>query len=505
MEEKKKRLFDYCKDEEKIMSFAWRSAFLAKICNIELPTDVVVNSITPEQKQKIAAERYSEALAHLLIMYGAGYICFDNLHTLSNDVSNYRDEIFAAENFVIEQSYKDEKERVSEDIVQNILLCTINSKKYPEIQPVSFEIARSLCESTHTTIRNGFVFVKDVEFLTQLLNADECLGNFKNGKLEILDRERVGTDIPDDKCIEKNLNKVKPKGAEAETNKAAENKENAFIIEKDEMPDMPFVINLNNTYHILKIYEKPYAVEFIHYAKTEGIPFDENFENAYTEYVRRNKRTFTVAAISRKRDICRNEINWFDYGTTKYADKQIIIDNKFDITEHIDISEKVADDLEMSDEKLVEKAVEKFLEYKQLPDKSVLEITFCGKKVLYLLRDGKLDVTLESEKFRKIPFDYNNVWTTVMEWSRSKLIKKTGDSIVVPESEMNKLPEKDRGYAKRMIEEQYSLKKGSNKMLQKLSELKSYAKKEFDIKTQQNALKKDTSKRESGITEDDKN
>lgn len=115
--------------------------------------------------------------------------------------------------------------------------------------------------------------------------------------------------------------------------------------------------------------------------------------------------------------------------------------------------------------------------------------------------DGKLDITLESDNFRIIPFDYNNVWTTVMEWSRSKLIQKKGDSIFVPASEMQKLPENDREYAKRMIEEQYSLKKGSNKMLQKLSELKSYAKKELDIKAQQKALK---DSRESGITEEDK-
>ena len=72
-----------------------------------------------------------------------------------------------------------------------------------------------------------------------------------------------------------------------------------------------------------------------------------------------------------------------------------------------------------------------------------------------------------------------------MEWSRSKLIQKKGSSIVVPDAEMKKLAPNDRKYAQRMIEEQYSLKKGSNKMLQKLSELKSYAKKEIDIKAQQ--------------------
>ena len=69
---------------------------------------------------------------------------------------------------------------------------------------------------------------------------------------------------------------------------------------------------------------------------------------------------------------------------------------------------------------------------------------------------------------------------------------------------MQKLDEKDRKYAERMIEEQYSLKKGSNKMLQKLSELKSYADKQFAIKGQQQELKNDLKNgREAGITEED--
>ena len=88
-----------------------------------------------------------------------------------------------------------------------------------------------------------------------------------------------------------------------------------------------------------------------------------------------------------------------------------------------------------------------------------------------------------------------------MEWSRSKLIQKKGNSIVVPISELQKLPENDREYAKRMIAEQYSLKKSSNKMLQKLSDLKNYANKEMKVKEQQKALKDN---RAAPITEEDK-
>ena len=478
MEDEKKQVYTYCSSEEEIFSFAWRSAFLAKICDIQVPDDVSVRVIKEEEKAMIQSEPYSEALAHLLIMFGSGYISYENLCKLTRDAADYKDEIFAAESFIIAESNKDEKERVSEDIIQRILLCTINSKKYPEIQTVGFDTARKLCESTHTVIHNGFVFVLDVGFLTQLLNADEPMGSFTaKNTIKISGKEQIINDFKDNSIIEKSLN-----------------------VPENEMPDMPFVINLNNTFYIQQIYDRPYAVEFIHYAKDSGIPFDENFVNEYTAYVRRHKRKLSVSAISRKREICGDEVNWFDYGTTKYADKRIEIGSSFDCTEIIDLAQTVADDADMSDDELTELAANTFIQIKKLADRTVIEVTFCGKKKLFLYMDGKIG-SLESEKFRRIPFDYNNVWTTVMEWSRSKLIQKKGSSIVVPDSEMKKLALNDRKYAQRMIEEQYSLKKGSNKMLQKLSELKSYAKKELDIKAQQAKLKNE---RDAGITEEGK-
>ena len=479
MEEKKKRLYEsgYCASNEKVLSALWRAAFIAKICSIEIPNDIEVRTASQNEVANISAEPFSEALAHLFIMYGAGYISFEKLESIARDADKFKDEILAAENFIIEQSSKDEKERVSEEIVRKILLCTINSKKYPEIQTVSFDTARKLCESTHTVIHNGFVFVKNVGFLTQLLNADEPMGYFKRGKLEIFRKDEVLREFNENMGIEEILFEA-----------------------KNEMPDMPFVINLNNTFYIQKIYERPYAVEFIHYAKKSGIPFDDNFENEYTSYVRRNKRRIIVSAISRKREICGDEVNWFDYGTTKYADKKIKIDSSFDYEEMIDLTKQVSDDADMSDDELTELAANTFIELKKPAEQTVIEVTFCGKKKLFLYMDGKI-AAIENEKFRRIPFDYNNVWTTVMEWSRSKLIQKKGNSIVVPDSEMQKLAQNDRKYAQRMIEEQYSLKKESNKMLQKLCELKSYANKEMKIKEQQKALKEN---RDAPITEEDK-
>lgn len=501
MSEKNKNIYQVCNCENNVFSELWRAVFLAKISDFKDIEGVEVKSLSDIEMKKIAQAPYSDALAHLLIMFGAGYFSFDNLSSIAREASNYKDEIYAAEDFIIKQANLDEKEQVSEHIIQNILLCTINSKKYSEIQPIGFDTARQLCENKHTVILNGFVFVKDRSLLTLLVHVEELMGHFVGGQMKVVTAGQVINDFTDNKSIE---DKLFPKIINSEETTPGSDKakeKEADILDNDIMPEIPFLLNINNVYYINQLYEKPYAVEFILYAKANGIPFDDNFVNEYSAYIHRNKRQFTVAAISRKREICGDDINWFDYGTTKYADKQIIIDNKFDLTEHIDLSGDIPDDKNLSDEELSVRAVDTFLENKTLPDKTVIEVTFSGKKILYLLIEGKIAKTLDSEKFRKIPFDYNNVWTTVMEWSRSKLIQKKGNSIVVPISELQKLPENDREYAKRMIAEQYSLKKSSNKMLQKLSDLKNYANKEMKVKEQQKALKDD---RAAPITEEDK-
>ncbi len=482
---KKTKVYDCCKNDDKIIPFVWRGAFLAKICNIQIPEDTEVVCMDENELRSISSEPYSNALAHLLVLYGAGYISYEQLSALSRYSEKYEDEILSAERFVIEQSEKDEKEQVSRDYIENILLCTIISKKYAEIQTVDFDMARQLCDGPYTTMRNGYVYVKDVGFYTLLANVGEKMGAFINNKLNILEKDRYIGDV-NAEIINAKLNEKIETGDPYAPN-----------------VELPFLINLRTAYYIQELYNKPYAVEFINYAKAEGIPFDENFSKAFDEYVLNTKLKLSVSSIARKRSICGELVNWFDYGTTKYLDKKIVIDEKYDVTEEINLAEIIDKSIQLADDELINKAMDTFIDENEPADKTVIEVTFCGKKYVYLYdKEKNTKRHIDNEKFRKIPFDYNNVWTTVMEWSRSKLIQKKGDCIIVPDSEMAKIAKNDRIYAQRMIEEQYSLKKNGNRMLQKLSELKSYAKGEMTIKQQQAQLK---AERETAVQEDKKN
>lgn len=93
MEEKKKCLYEsgYCASNEKVLSALWRAAFIAKICSIEVPNDIEVKTVSQNEVANISAEPFSEALAHLFIMYGAGYISFEKLESIARDANKFKE------------------------------------------------------------------------------------------------------------------------------------------------------------------------------------------------------------------------------------------------------------------------------------------------------------------------------------------------------------------------------------------------------------------------------
>ncbi len=120
MNKKKSKVYDFCDEPDEIIPFVWRGAFLAKICNVKIPEDTEVVCMSEDEQIQFSSEPYSDALAHLLIMYGAGYISFEKLSELSRDADKYSEEIFSAERFIIKQSKNDEKNQVSHEFIESI-------------------------------------------------------------------------------------------------------------------------------------------------------------------------------------------------------------------------------------------------------------------------------------------------------------------------------------------------------------------------------------------------
>ena len=89
MSEKNKNIYNVCTDKDKVLPELWRVVFLARISNIKAVENVEVKVLSEDELAQIAQAPYSDALAHLLIMYGAGYFSFDNLSSIARDAPKY--------------------------------------------------------------------------------------------------------------------------------------------------------------------------------------------------------------------------------------------------------------------------------------------------------------------------------------------------------------------------------------------------------------------------------
>lgn len=443
--ENDKKVYDLCGSENYTLPMLYRAAFIARICGISTEQITDIKTLPKEIVDNISEEKYSDTFARLLILYGAGYVSKDIVLSLSANAEKYRKEIIAAENAAMNS----QKEDISEDVIQNILITMINAKKYSEINGTDFDNIRKLCDNKYTKIKNGFVYVKSKDFLTLLANCNEKMGYLHKDEIKVLGKEDI-------------LNEFS--GSE----NSLEDVLDEISVEKPST--LPFLLNLNNAVHIIDIYDKPYAVEFINYAKENNLEFDNDFCEKFTEYIRKTKMNFTIHLMSRKRRIC-NEVNYFDYAKANWSenDKKLEISEDNDKIKNITLEDDVSKK-ELGDEALLEMAKDKLLRNNAIIDDTVIEIEHCNHKYLYVCRNNKL-TQIDSDTFHTIPFDYNNIWTTVMEWSKQKKIKKKGDKIIVSEEEWNKIDKKDRCYAEHMIEEQYVLMKKENTMLKTLSEL----------------------------------
>lgn len=453
----------------------WRAAFLARICQINIPFDMEVYELDQKIIDDISIDPYSEALAHLLILFGAGYVDAEMVSTLAHSAEQYSEIIEQTENFAIEQCKEAEENQVDEKFVRNALMCVINSQMYENMQEVDFDTARKLCKDTYAVIHKGFLHITSRDFLTLYIETGEPMGRFDDdGKIKVLKSEEIINDLKDEK---RELDEVI---AEAEA--------------KNVRSDLAFCLNLKNFLYIKELYGKPYFVEFIKYAKSEGIPFDGSLTEKYEDYVRRNKMQFVVSAIQKKRNVCGELVNWFDYCNASMAGKNLELSDEYDITLNIDLTSKYSKEENPSVEALARRAAEEFLNKVAFLENSVIEVSHKDNRTVFHYT-GKELAELDKETFRRVPFDYNYIWSLITEWSRRRIIRKNKESITIPPEEWEKIEPKDREYTKRLIEEQYFLKRRKNKMLQKLSELSTQAEDEVNeangIKAQQEALKAD--------------
>lgn len=469
---KEVNLFTYCGSSQ-MKEKLWRDMFIAHIFGVDMPEDIEVRRLSDIIKRGISGKEFSPALASLLILYGGGYIDDDAFIRIMPDCENYSDEIAEVEKILVEQGNDEGEDRYNGRIIQNVLMCAAYSKKFDEMQQIDIQSALALYDSSYTIISEGFVHLKDKEFLGMLLENDiefaAVITDGKNISLEKLTKLDIqnGLDNGDFNDL----------------------KEYVERLMKGEKPSELSIkdcvlLDIKDIAYLTAVYKKPYYKDFLKYVKSENIPFDDNFTRAYENYVHKCKMKFSAKVYPRKRKICTKFPNWFDYNVS---------DNTKIETMEEDLYSVVGKENEYDENKLTNLALSRFVRRLEFIPDTILEITHGDKIYIYIIGDNKKIDRLDNDSFRKIPFDFDDIWTTISEWSRDKKIRKElvggkPEIIVTPESEWEKINPRDREYAKRLLEEQVQLKEeqlSKNKFMQKLCELKSNAESEVKAKKAQ--------------------
>lgn len=450
---------DYISEDADMQTMIFRYSVLVDVFGAHLPNDVkCTQTLSLDVRKKILKEPYSEQNDRLIMLFGMGII---NEETVKNIIlfnkSDWLEDAIALENTV----RRNEEREIESDNKKLSAIFTVcaNSRKYPEILGVSFETAEKILDSPYVDAVNGFIRIEK-SLLLFMCNAGIEFGYYDSDKdVMVFEDSKYITQAAD--SVEYDVNS-----------------ENAPI---------PFdYIALSCC---LDIYGKNYASDFMQYAQESNIPYNDNFKSEYKKYISEVKLCFDIKAYIKKRSICGDTVNYFDYSHNVMSNGKLHstleAEANYSAPIHIDTDEVY------SENELEVLAFKKYLSSHQPIDKMIIEVYHCKKIKLYIYRDNKFEeFSTENEVlFRKQLFDFDEIWSVIKECSDSGKLLRKGDTIVMSSEFGERIRPEWYIYAENIVADQFGRRK-RNMIAATLNELKNAAKK----------LKRQTPEREEGAT-----
>ncbi|MCM1327943.1 MAG: hypothetical protein NC253_00745 [Ruminococcus sp.] len=439
---------DYISEDADMQTMIFRYSVLVDVFGARLPNELrCENKLSDELKKKILRKPYTEQIDRLVFLYGTGVISEEALKTLvlHND-SDFLSDVLELENEVRKNEGADETDILSYEQLQKIMLLCANSKKYDDLSAVGFNEVLEIISSSHIYVTDGG-FIRCDKELTEFLND---LG------------EPFGYYDTDDDVMQ--LEEPQYISAAAADN---------YDILSDKSP---IAFDCTHIRYYLKVYDKLYGKDFIEYAAENGLPFDEDYFNEYEKYLSNIKLCFDFKAYPRKREICGDKVNHYDYAVNNIEENKLI-NSELNAADDYSVSIRLDVDEPLRDSELTEKALKKYRSSRQLIDEMVIEVIHAGKKDMYIYKNGDISAVDVAEFHRQL-FDFNKIWGIIQMCSREKKIKRVGDVITLPQEFIDEIAPDQREYANNMVKEQYKLlvqKRQENKHMQTLNDIRAAA------------------------------
>ena len=439
---------DYISEDADMQTMLFRYSIMVDVFNARLPQELVCkNKLDDELKKKILRKPYTEQIDRLIFLYGVGVLNTESLKSLvlHND-SDFLSDVLALENEVRKNEGADEADILSYEQLQKIILLCANSKKYDDLTAISFDTALDLVSSSHIFLtEKGFIRC-DSELTGFLNDIGEAFGFY--------DEDGDSIHIEEPQYISAAV-------------------VNEYDIQSEQAP---IAVEYCHLSCYLKVYDKLYGKDFIIYSAENGLPFDENYSSEYEKYLSSVKLCFDFKAYPRKREICGNKVNYYDYAVNSIEENRLV-SSELNAADDYTVALRLDVDEALQDSELTEKALRKYRSSRNLTENLVIEVTHAGKTDIYIYRNGDIS-PVDTAEFRRQLFDFNKIWSIIQLCSREKKIRRSGDVITLPQEFMDEIAPDQREYANNMIKEQYMLlmkKRQDNKHLQTLNDIRAAA------------------------------
>lgn len=427
------------------------------------PYDDEVRILNDEHRSTIGSTPMTETLERLLFLYGAGIIDFKAISRVVNvDMKevDVADVIADAEEFVLGQYKEYQEVRISSDMLTQIIVCCAVARRYMPEDKFTFADAKSLCSLPTVKIVDDLVRVTDRELLELMVKNKEKFGNYMK------DDEKI-TITPED---------------------------NEHILTNDDVVAgdvdgkyYPIALSPKRVLLYDKIEKLLYGKEFLGYCSTYGYTLDDDYEDQYKRYMERIKCRFSVRSYHRKRNVCGDIFNNFDYCSN--INNTAVQPDDEDTVEITPTTHK-------SDRELIFDAMMKFCEDHEVKNDSVLEIHNQGNIKLYVYHNCQYK-EISRDTFRNTLFDYETIWKKIQDYSTTHGIVVNDGKIVLPVEFIRKFPEKDQPFVNALLKEQYErqIDRNNKRVISTLSELMTSASEQMAeqqaLDAEQEALKKD--------------
>lgn len=436
---------DYISDDTDMQTMLFRYSIMVDVFNAHLPAELKCQyHLSDDLKKKILRQPYSEQVDRLILLFGMGVIGENTLKelVLHNKADFLSDVIELEAQIRADEGKNDESERLPYKTLERIILLCANSKKYDEFSNLTFEQAERLISSSHIITENGFIKC-DKELATLINEVGGQMGYYdeNSDSIFIEKPEYIAAALADNYDV---------------------SSETAPIV-----TDYKAILCYSYVYDLL------YGREFIKYACDNHIPYDENYAAEYEKYLKKIKLTFNIKAYTKKRNICGNKVNYFDYAFNTVENNELVqtalnADEEYSAEIVLDVNENY------TDAELTVKALNKYKNSRQLLDKTVIEIMH-GNNILLYIYDSDNFTAIDSTSFRNQLFDFDKIWSVIQLCSRDGSLKRVNNTITIPQKYLNEIEPNQREYAERMISEQYSRmlrNRRVNPLVQSLNDLK---------------------------------